>query len=156
MRNILFIIFALSILGCREDFEPTPYTYSKLLTGETKKAWKLAALQYRSDERPLITYDLPLDDCAFDDLYIFYADDTKTFEIDEGVSKCNPDDPQLFITDNWSLVNATATLEMVIPILIPFRYPYIIKELSEKRLMVEVYFIGNKESYRMIFIPIKS
>ena len=161
LKKILpyFLIIAF-FSGCREDVEPVPYTYSQLLTGKNWKSWKMIGLQYRENGKPIETYNLelftdPQSLCIFDDLYIFYANDERLFEVDEGGTKCNPDDPQTFLTSNWALVNANATIEFVIPLLIPFPYPYVLQELSENRMVAEVYFTDNTQSYRMIFKAIK-
>lgn len=151
MKYSIIIILLIFSFSCSEQLEIKPLTYSQLLTGKTSKTWRLSGLQLRENDRPLESYNLPPNNCGFDDLYIFYANESKTFVIDEGPSKCNESDPQIFVSDTWSLVNATATLEMVLPILIPFRYPYIVKELTENRLVTEVYFADGIQSYRMIF-----
>ena len=146
----------LVILSCNDGYDPKPNNYSKLLTGENKKTWLLTGVQFREDGKPLESWEVPPDDCAFDDLYIFYANDERRFEIDEGPTKCDPADAQIFLTDTWAIVNATATLEFVVPVLLPFKLPYIIHELTETKLQVEIYFNEEKHSYRMVFKSVSS
>lgn len=154
----IFIILLLSTLffiRCTEYPEPKPYSYSKLLTGENSKTWELVGLQFRENGKPPDSFVLP-EDCIFDDYYVFYATSDKRFEVQEGPSKCAEEDPDVFITDKWSLTSGTATLEMVIPILANFRLPFIVQELTEKKLVVEIYFNDNNQSYRMIFNEVKT
>ncbi|MDH5397935.1 MAG: hypothetical protein OEX02_07305 [Cyclobacteriaceae bacterium] len=158
MRLLFIISFIATLIatGCREKFEPKPLEYSKLLTGENSKSWQMIGIQFREAGKASESYELPLDDCVFDDLYIFYADESRTFVIDEGASKCDDADPQIYLTDKWAMINASATLEFTIPILAGFPLPYIVKELSESRLVAEIYFNDDKMSYRMIFKAVKS
>ena len=156
-----FITYCLCIItlvsaSCDEGYDPKPNTYSKLLTGENKKTWILAGIQFREDGKPLQSFELPAEDCVYDDLYIFYANEDRTLEIDEGATTCDPADPQTFLIDSWALVNATATLEMIIPLLAPFKLPFIIQELTEDRLQVEIYFNEERHSYRMVFESVSS
>jgi len=116
----------------------------------------LIGIQFREDGKPLQSFEVTADDCAYDDLYVFYANDERKFEIDEGASTCDPADPQIFLTDSWALVNATATLEFIIPVLVPFKLPYIIHDLTKDKLVVEIYFNEEKHSYRMIFESVSS
>ena len=156
MRKLLYIIFLIMIAGsaCRESFEVTPNTYSTLLTGENSKTWKLIGIQLREEGKEVYTWDFSNveGDCGLDDLFIFHADQGRTFIIDEGASKCNPDDSQTLLQDSWSLVNATATLEFVIPIFGFYKFPWTIRELTDRRMVVEIFF-GDEfsESYRVVF-----
>ena len=152
MRKLAFILSVMLISGaCSEQFEPKPFTYSQLLTGENVKTWRLAAFQYRQNGKAVDSFVLPSDDCVFDDLYLFYANNEKRFEIDEGARVCTPGDPQTLLVDSWGLVNATATLEMVIPFLVPVKLPYILQKLEDDEFEVEIYFNEDTESYRFIF-----
>lgn len=157
MRKIVLFVGLLLFLGaCSEEFQPKPFTYSKLLTGETKKTWRLAAFQFRADGKPVESVVLPSNDCVFDDLYVFYASSDKRFQVNEGRTTCNVEDPLVIVEDTWSLVNATATLEMVIPFLTNFKLPYIVQDLTENELAVEIYFNDDTESYRFVFEVIET
>jgi hypothetical protein len=92
------------------------------------------------------------DPCIADDLYTFYANDTKTFEVREGASKCNAADPDVYVENNWSIVNATATVSFVMPLLTTqIALPFTIKTLTENTMTVEFYFENLDLSYRFIF-----
>lgn len=150
---IAFLITGL-FSGCSEKLDPKPFTYSQLLTGTTSKTWRLTGI--RVIENGNVQRVNVANNCVFDDLYVFHNDDVKTFEVNEGASKCDPADPDIFVQDTWSLVNATASLTFAIPILTgQATYPFIIKSLTETELVVEIYFETDNASYRFIFTPEK-
>lgn len=140
--------------GCSEEVKPTPPTYSQLLTGKESKSWRLTnirVLDAGEDSGP-INVQQGFDPCIADDLYTFYANDVKTFEVREGASKCNPADPDVYVENTWSMVNATATLTFVMPLLTTqFALPFTVKSLTENTLTVEFYFEDLDLSYRFTF-----
>jgi hypothetical protein len=153
-RVALGCAMAVSLGGCSETIEPKPLTYSKLLTGETSKSWLLTTIQIIDDGNP--PESLPanqiFDPCTSDDLYVFYAGEEKKFEAREGSTKCRPNDPDVYVEGNWSLVNASATLEFPLPILTGrTAVPFTIKQLNENALTVEYYFPDINASYRFVF-----
>ncbi len=155
LAHIAFVLAMALLVSCSEKFEPRPFTYTQLLTGKTKKTWRAAGLQIRENGQTVAEFILPQNDCIFDDLYIFYANPEKQFQVDDGSLKCSPDDPQIFIESTWSLVNANATLEMVIPFLAPFPLPFVLRELEEDEFTVEIWLdVENTESYRIIFLEV--
>ena len=111
MKKLLIFIGIVSLLGCREELVVEPITYSKLLTGDVSKSWKLEVIQFRENYVKQWEFDVP-NNCIYDDLYVFYANSVKTVEINEGNSTCNEGDPLIFLTDTWALVNANATIEI--------------------------------------------
>ncbi|HEX8529894.1 MAG TPA: hypothetical protein VF646_07715 [Cytophagales bacterium] len=147
MQHILLrTALALGLLslcgGCSEEVKPEPPTYSQLLTGKESKTWRLSSFQVFDDGTGSGTvnareFDAP---CIVDDLYVFYANDVKTMEVEEGASKCNPADPDLVLEDTWSLVNASATLEFNFAGFIPQKLNYKVRNLTENTLTVEFYY----------------
>ena len=109
----LLILINATAMSCSEDPQVTPATYSLLLTGEQSKTWIQVAQTYTlADERfgdPEIDLFEGSPPCAKDDLYRFIRE-TKSLEITEGASKCDPDDPDLIATTNWDIVNATTSI----------------------------------------------
>lgn len=143
------------LLSCSEKFEPKPLTYSQMLTGEVKKSWRATGIQVREGGQSVGNFILPESDCLFDDLYVFYANDERLFEVEDNTRKCSPDDPDIIVADSWALVNATATLEMVIPFLAPFKLPYILRELEEDEMTVEIWLdVEEGDSYRIYFAAV--
>ena len=143
IRNLL-LWSALSPLyiSCSEKIEPQPATYSQLLTGTTKKTWRLVTVRVidNGEDSGAIPINEVLNACEADDQYVFYANAEKQFEYTDGPLKCSPDDPDLLLTTNWALVNANATLEMPIPAFFGGSLvPFTIKSLTETTLTVELY-----------------
>ncbi|WP_080236512.1 hypothetical protein [Spirosoma rigui] len=157
MQNLLRFLF-ISILfaglfsGCTEKIEPRPVTYSQLLTGTEKKTWKMVSLQIFDEGQGsgVIPLQNAVNPCAADDLYTFYANEERKFELNEGSLKCAATNPDLLLTDSWTLVNANASLEFPLRIL-GGTFPWTIKNLTASVLTIEYYFSDIDASYRFTF-----
>jgi hypothetical protein len=151
MRSIALFLLSISLIvatGCSEEFTPTPYTYSKLFTGENNKTWKISLFEETLDGKVI---DKFMPSCLTDDNYIFYANSEHSFEAISGSKKCFEDEPSITV-NTWSFSNATATLTMVLPILSESALPYKVKELDEDDMEVEIFFDEtNTTSYRIHF-----
>ena len=158
MRTVLRFLLIPVLLGgllggCSEKIEPTPITYSQLLTGTEKKTWRMVSFQSFDNEQssPVTPIaNIGLDECVYDDLFTFYANDERKLEISEGPTKCEADDDDIFKTDNWTLINADASLEFEIPIL-GGKFPWTIKNLTAQTLTIEYFFQDINASYRITF-----
>jgi hypothetical protein len=142
--------------GCSEKIEPKPLTYTQLLTGTDKKSWRMVSAQIFDSGKGsgvIPAAQLGLDPCISDDLYTFYADSEHKLELSEGASKCNPQDPDVFVTDTWTLVNANASLEFYLEIL-GGKYPWTIKTLTDRVLTIQYYFEDIDASYQFTFNPV--
>ncbi len=156
-RSILFL--GILLLGaCSEKLEPTPFTYSNIFTGQTKKSWRLTQLTIWEEGKPDITItesQLPQalgGACIADDLYTFSANAERTFEVLEGATKCNPNDPDVYLTDTWSYASGNATLTFLFPVLADFPLPFIVLRATPSEMEVEIFLNeSNSESYRMVF-----
>ena len=157
-RSIIWLLPALLIFSaCSEKFEPKPLTYTQLLTGKEKKSWRATGIQIREDNKPAGNFILPENDCLFDDLYVFYANSERTFEVEDSSIKCAPTDPDIIVSDNWAFSNANATLEMYIPFLAPFKLPFVVRELDEDQMVLEIWLdFENTDSYRISFEAIET
>ena len=136
--------------GCSEKIEPKPSTYSQILTGTEKKSWKVVTFQIVDDgvASPVTPIaQSGISTCIADDLCTFYADAEHKFEASEGATKCNSTDPDVYVTDTWTLVNANATLDFYLPVL-DGKYPWTIKNLTAQTLTIEYYFSDINASYR--------
>lgn len=161
MRSILRLLLLPGLLGglfggCSEKIEPKPVTYSQLLTGTEKKTWRLVSIQVfdQGQGSGVIPASEVSDPCVIDDLYTFYANAERKFEITEGASKCDPADADVFVSDQWTLINANATLEFTFPLLANQRLPYTVKNLTDRVLTVELYLQNLADldaSYRLTF-----
>ena len=157
--TIGLIMGSLFLGSCSEKFEPKPFTYTQLLTGKEKKSWQLAGLEIREEGKIVgrLFPDQFLRQCVYDDLYVFYANEEKLLQVDEGFLKCDPADSQIFVESRWAFSNANATLEMIVPWLAPFPLPFVVQELSEDELSIEIWLdLENIESYRIIFTEIET
>ncbi|WP_018619224.1 hypothetical protein [Spirosoma luteum] len=142
--------------GCSEKIEPVVPTYSQLLTGTEKKTWKMVSIQIIDDgnaSQVIPVNQLNANPCITDDLLTFYADAEHKLEVSEGATKCNAGDPDVYVTDTWTLVNANASLQFYIPLLNGV-YPWKIKNLTAQTMTVEYYFPDINASYRFTFNPV--
>ena len=138
--------------GCSEKLDPKPATYSQLLTGTDKKSWKMVSYQVldNGNASSVIPAQSGITPCIADDICTFYADAERKFEASEGATKCNATDPDVYVTDTWTLVNANASLEFYLPVLNGV-YPWTIKNLTATVLTIEYYFPDINASYRFTF-----
>ena len=153
LRFLLIPILLVGLLtGCSQKIEPVPNTYSQLLTGTEKKTWKLVSLQIFDNGQGsgVIPVQNGLNPCIADDLYTFYANDERKFELNEGSVKCNATNPDLLLTDSWTLINADASLEFPLRVL-GGSFPWTIKNLTASVLTIEYYFSDINASYRFTF-----
>jgi hypothetical protein len=156
MHNNRFLIFlfcaAVAIVtSCSEDIKPTPFTFSKNFTGKSDKTWSVDKLVLRETGKKDQT--LTLDACESDDLYKFYANDEKLFEVYNGNKKCSTDEDDLMVTYQWSYSSANANLTMVAPhIFGNFLIPFIVKKVDNDEMQLEI-FLNEKNtiSYLLYF-----
>lgn len=156
----IYLVFLplMILLSCSEEIKPTPTTYSKLLTGEESKTWRMVALSITIIEGGT-KYQIPVENsCAdsidyYDNYYTFYANPERTLEVSEGPEKCDFNETYSLV-DTWALDNATATLTFVfLPLTAEFRFPYTIKDLTERKLTIEAY--TEKYIYQVILNPVQ-
>lgn len=135
-------------VSCSEELNPTPYTYTKFFTGENNKTWKVTLFEETLNGEVI---DKFMPSCLTDDKFIFYANSDHLFEATSGSRKCYTDEPGL-TQNTWTFSNATATLTMVLPILSDNALPYIVREVDEDDMEVEIFFDEtNSTSYRIQF-----
>jgi hypothetical protein len=149
LSNILSVsIGVLFIISCSEELKPTPYTYTKIFTGENNKTWKIKLFEETLNGEVL---DKFLPSCVSDDEFTFYANTEHLFEAVSSSRKCFEEEPDV-TTNTWSFSNATATLTMVLPIFSDNGLPYIVREADEDDMEVEIFFDEtNTGSYRIHF-----
>jgi hypothetical protein len=149
---VLMLSFGLMLTGCSEKFEPKPLTYSQLVSGTTSKSWKLTSYAIVEEGKPPLNFSLTdpedPDYCLYDELYTFYADEGRTFEISQGDDKCI-EGPDIYYTGSWSVVNANATLNFGTPL---FGIGgYTIKRLTDRSMTVELFVNQYNFAYRLVF-----
>lgn len=138
--------------GCSEKIDPKPATYSQLLTGTDKKSWKIVSYQVldNGNASSVIPAQSGLDACIADDILTFYADAEHKLEVSQNAIICYPNEPDIYVTDTWTLVNANASLEFYLPVL-NGKFPWTIKNLTATVLTIEYYFPDINASYRFTF-----
>ena len=138
----------LIVISCSEELKPTPYTYTKVFTGENNKTWKVTLFEETLDGEII---DKFMPGCLTDDQFIFYANTDHLFEATSGSKKCFTDEPAL-TQNTWTFSNANATLTMVLPILSDNALPYFVRDVDDNDLEVEIFFDeANTASYRIKF-----
>jgi hypothetical protein len=153
MKKIIVLFSAfivlVSALSCSEELVPTPYTYTKVFTGENSKTWKIKFLEETFEGEVIDRFPLS---CAADDKYTFYANSERTFEVLTGTLKCDSTEPGL-IEDVWTFTNASATLTMLLPFFsVNFSTPLIVRAADKDEMELEIFFDeANTGSYRIHF-----
>jgi hypothetical protein len=145
----IFIVLGM-IYSCSEEIVPTPYTYTKVFTGENSKTWKIKFLEETLNGKVTDRFSVG---CAVDDRYVFYASTEHKFEALTGAQKCSGTDEPNTIEDIWTFTNASATLTMVLPFFSPdFAVPLIVKDVDGDEMELEIFFNDdNSGSYRIHF-----
>jgi len=93
----IFSFFLLFLFSCKKEAAKSK---TDLLT---QKTWMIQKLETKEGNNPWED-DFPTwDACSKDDRYIFRANNT--YEFNEGLTKCDPSDPQIFDSGNWALTN---------------------------------------------------
>jgi hypothetical protein len=149
MRKLL-LISVLALLGCSEEIVPEAFTYSQIISGKESKVWEFRELKSWIENRSETNFSLP--PCINDDLYVFYADAEKKYEVLNGSSKCASDEPDVVVSDIWSFTNAGATLNIIIPFLSDGTLPFIVREINQSTMVLEIFRDQeNTASYRITF-----
>jgi hypothetical protein len=109
MKNLMLLTLAIvsvcTFSSCKKE-ETKTKTKAEILT---QKAWVMAKYEEKAGTAPWVD-DFPnFDACDKDDQYVFRANGT--YEINEGATKCDPTDPQVFASGNWTLKNGDTILD---------------------------------------------
>jgi hypothetical protein len=151
MKKLLVFAFLSVVLACTEQPEVIPFNYTKVFTGETSRGFILRSIHFLQEGKTPAAFDLSdFAPCTMDDVYEFHNTPERRFVITEGASKCNSSDPDIFVEDSWSFVNANATLTIPFPLLGGIA-PFIVREVDDRDLVLEIYFDENKQGYRFSF-----
>ena len=138
------------LLSCSETLEPKPNEFAKIFSSETSKTWLIRSIQLREEGKSTQTFGLP--PCLGDDEYIFYANLEKTFEVSNGSSKCNADEPDVLVSDSWEFSNANATMKIILPLFSDNKLPFFVRSVDDKEMELEIFLDEkNTSSYRINF-----
>jgi hypothetical protein len=140
-RNIIFfccLILVIGSLSCSEEETPAPFTYTKIFTGENSKTWRISRVVLREEGKA--DDEISMETCERDDRYVFYNNDERLFEVTNGQSVCDSDEPHILVEYVWAFSNATATLNMVIPHFFGnFIIPFIVRDVTKKEMELEIF-----------------
>ena len=153
-------LFALIAIGCTEENTPTPYTYSKVFSGENQKTWVVSELLITKIGEETQSYDLST--CERDDRYTFKADREKSFIVDNGSVKCAVEEGEtpeedVYVEASWAFANSGATLTIPIPrIFGNFYIPFYVREITSNRMVLEIFADQeNTISYQVIMTVVE-
>jgi hypothetical protein len=149
MRKVL-ILLMMTCLACTEPLEVVPYDYPQIFTGGDKKGWSIRSYQYTEEGKAPETGHL--EDCYEDDIYIFFANEERRFEVWNNKQKCDPADPDLITEASWAFSNTGAALTIPFPLIVNQPLPFILRSAEEDRMTLEIFFNDNKSSYRFNFV----
>jgi hypothetical protein len=148
---IIYGLVALSVCfatGCSEELNPTPYTLSRHVSGETSKTWKIELFEYALNDTVRNKF---MEACLQDDRFKFYANTERLYETTPGRNLCFEDEAAL-TASTWTFTNANATLTMAMPIFGEGTIAFFVRELADKKMVLELFLdADNKESYRIHF-----
>lgn len=139
------------LIACTEEIKVTPFTYPQIFTGEERQGWTIRSVQLLQAGKGTITFQI--DKCATDDLYVFYNNSDRRYVIGEGATKCNQGDPSIIVDSSWAFVNSTATLTIVMPLLSDEPLPFVVSEVDETKMVLDIYFDDDQSHYRFNFRP---
>lgn len=103
MEKLWVLVFGMVLMvACKKDEVAVEKTTLEYLSGSTSKKWKVTEGLVKLGESSinLVANQPP---CVTDNILVLYKN--KTYELNEGASKCDPSkDPDLIIKANWTLV----------------------------------------------------
>ncbi|MBL7873875.1 MAG: hypothetical protein JNM78_19835 [Cyclobacteriaceae bacterium] len=104
MKNLLLLPILFTLICCSKEDDPAPIS-DELLAGASSKTWIITDFKSAgvADFK-----DQPV--CVQDDLWVFFA--TGEMEQNEGASKCQPSDPQVYAEGSWVLFPESNTLRL--------------------------------------------
>jgi len=148
MRPLLCMLLLITILSsCKEEVTPTPFTFSKVFTGEVSKTWQIEYIELTLNGD--IT-DRFADNCFTDDTYRFYATSDRLYVAKSGSQKCGDEESE--VISSWGYSSGTTSLSIVIPILSSFTLPFIVRDVDDNDMVLEIFFDETgTESYRIHF-----
>jgi hypothetical protein len=104
LRLSVVMVLFLFLNSCKKEDAKTK---TQLLT---QKEWVMKKLEQKEGSNPWVDEFLSFDACSKDDRYVFKANGT--YEFNEGPTKCDPADPQVFDTGNWIFTNNETKLQI--------------------------------------------
>lgn len=104
MKNLLSVVVLFTLFCCSEEEDVAPIS-AELLAGSSSKTWIITDFVSAGSAD---FKDQPT--CVQDDRWIFFANGT--MEQNEGATKCQPTDPQVYVEGTWVLFPESNTLRL--------------------------------------------
>ena len=147
---LLICVGFFTAISCSEEFTPTPFTFTKLFTGENSKTWRLNLIEITLNGEVVNRF---ADACLKDDKFIFHANAEHLYEAYSGRTKCFDVEPEPdLVLDTWTYSSNNATLTFIIPRVQETALPYIVREVDKDDMVVEFFFDQeNTEGARIHF-----
>jgi hypothetical protein len=137
------------LIACTEEIKVTPFAYPQVFAGEEFQGWTIRSVQMLQKNKG--TRPIQLNTCVTDDIYIFYNNPDKSYQVIEGNTKCDPTDPNVVVQSNWGFTNSTASLTIIMPLLADQPLPFVLHEIDETKMVLDIYFDDNESNYRFNF-----
>ena len=148
--NIMLVgCLVFMLASCTEEIKPTPYTYTKVFTGENSKTWKLDRVLLRKTGKP--DEDISMSTCERDDRYIFHNNAERLYEVTNGRFACDAEESEKLVEYVWSFTNSAASLNIVVPHFFGnFIIPFIVREANNKNMELEL-FLDEEATISYVF-----
>lgn len=151
----LYVTFSILLFAaaCKKASEPTPPTRTEMLTSSP---WKWVAgtvtpaYDIFGDGKPINgDYFSKAPKCWQDDIYTFTS--ANKFTHDEGASKCDPSDPQIYSQGTWAFETADNVIRIKTSSNPSDDSLWGINELTESSLKVVEYYTENGKQYTFTY-----
>jgi hypothetical protein len=146
LKMLLLAVGLISVFSCEEELKVTPYTFTKLFTGETSKTWGVSFFEETLNGKVTDNF---LPSCIADDHFKFYANTEHLYETTSGTNQCFADEPGLS-SSTWSYTSSSATMLMLLPIFSDDPLPFFVRKVDSDDLEIEIFLDEkNTSSYRI-------
>jgi hypothetical protein len=150
-KKFLIAMIALITLGScsKSDIAATPAKTKTILL--TQAAWKRVKREESASATGPFTLLMSSAPCRMDDLTLFKPDGT--IELNEGLLKCDPADPQIINTGTWlfqnneTLIKATSSLGLVANLTVVILDEYNLVIINDKSSNTTPLFIRETYSH---------
>lgn len=149
ITSYLFFAVICFIISCKKDSEPIPQTRTEMLTSSP---WKWTggtitpAFDVFGDGKPISgDYFSKAPKCWQDDIYIFTS--ANKFMHDEGGSKCDISDPQIYSEGTWAFETAENVIRIKTSTNVNDDSLWGINEITATSLKVLEYYTENGKTY---------
>jgi len=141
IKSILLTILLIAFfLSCKKEEDENSSV--NLLT---RSEWRLSKHEEKINSDPYVDYFPGLPSCSRDDKYSFRKDGS--YEVNEGATKCDPSDPQVFLTGTWQFTQNGSKINID-------ANEFTINQLDQDTFFISRNFISNPDTeyYKYTFV----